>query len=128
MTRIVQSDNCWLWTGAVSVQGYGIFMSNQMAHRYSYELFRETIPEGLVIDHLCRNKKCVNPDHLEPVTNKINILRGIAPSANNARKTHCKQGHEFTPDNTIIRGENRQCRECHKLSCKQSYQKRKLLQ
>lgn len=70
------------------------------AHRLAYEIFREPIPNGLVIDHLCKKHDCVNPDHLEPVTNKINILRGTGITAIAALKTHCYLGHEFTTENT----------------------------
>jgi hypothetical protein len=116
-------DGCWQWSGASSVMSktqnrewrYGWFRpggraTHILAHRWSYEAHREKIPAGKVIDHLCRNTLCVNPDHLEPVTVKVNLNRGANA---NARKTHCKRGHLFDADNTYIgvRG-TRFCRKC----------------
>jgi hypothetical protein len=112
-------NGCWEWTKGKDIKGYGrcsMFFGGrreQMAHRVSYLLFKGDIPEGLSLDHLCRNRKCVNPDHLEPVTNHENILRGEGGAGINARKTHCIHGHEFTPENTIIRSVGgRSCRIC----------------
>jgi hypothetical protein len=86
---------------------------NQFAHRLAYELFVGPIPEGQTIDHLCRNRPCVNPGHLEVVDMRTNLLRGSSPTAQNARKTHCKHGHEFTPENTALKqGRYRICRTC----------------
>jgi hypothetical protein len=125
-------NGCWAWKGAKSSSGYGKFWSGtreMVAHRFGYELLVGEIPPGLDLDHLCRVRDCVNPDHLEPVTRQENLRRGnvggyrdspaSAPSLNRA-KTHCKYGHEFTPENTYVnttkRGtEHRQCRTCHRL-------------
>jgi hypothetical protein len=82
------------------------------AHRWSYEHFVGPIPEGLHIDHLCRVRRCVNPDHLEPVTPKENYLRGEGPTARNSTKTHCKYGHKFDKSNTSVYGGRRHCNEC----------------
>lgn len=84
------------------------------AHRLAYEWAVGPIPPGAQIDHLCREPRCINPDHLEAVTQRENIVRGESPSAVNARKTHCLHGHEFTPENTYRRPDdgNRQCRAC----------------
>lgn len=105
-----------------SKQGYGKLKWEGKvihAHRVSYELFIGKIPNGLQIDHLCRNTSCVNPFHLEAVTAKENILRGDSLSAKNARKTSCKNGHKFSKENTIIRKEGgRACRTCDKLKWK----------
>ena len=104
-SKVEKTDTCWLWTASKNHNGYGIFDINgktQRAHRLSYELYKGKIPDGLQIDHLCRVRHCVNPDHLEAVTRKENILRGICFSAINKRKTHCYKGHEFTKDNTYI--------------------------
>ena len=112
--RVAITETCWLWTGYRNRMGYGQFGRNEPAHRVAYELLVGPIPDGLVLDHLCRNPPCVNPDHLEPVTNVENLQRGVGPSAQNARKARCKNGHEFTSENTYIRpdGGGRQCRRC----------------
>lgn len=109
-----RSPNCWEWAGPKSMYGYARFGGKPMlaAHRYAYEQVKGPIPEGLQIDHLCRNHGCVNPDHLEAVTNQVNSLRGVGPSAQNARKTHCKRGHEFSPANTHRYRGQRLCRLC----------------
>ena len=92
-------SGCWLWTGCTS-RGYGRFSFGQrqgMAHRFAWTLTNGTIPDGLTIDHLCRTRHCVNPDHLEPVPNQVNVIRGLPFKV---RPTHCPKGHEFTPENT----------------------------
>lgn len=113
----VNPDGCWLWKGGTAgrTPGYGVININgrqTKAHRVSYELHVGPIPEGLVIDHLCRNTLCVRPDHLEPVTNKVNTARGVGPSGDTAkaRRTHCPQGHPYD-DKHIDRGA-RFCRRC----------------
>jgi hypothetical protein len=117
--RVARTDACWLWTGATTGYGYGQFylglgQRRVRAHRFSYELLVGPIPDGLVLDHLCRVRLCVNPAHLEPVTQRENILRGEGTSAHHARQTHCKRGHEFTPENTYVRRGMRTCRQCHR--------------
>ncbi len=110
-----QENGCWLWTGQ-TLRGYGRTSgSNKFAHRAAYVMVKGPIPAGLTIDHLCRNHGCVNPAHLEAVTNRENILRGDSRSAQNARKTCCKRGHPFDAENTYIRPNRigRQCRACH---------------
>lgn len=109
---------CWFWTGAQTSDGYGQFWLGRKlvsAHRFAYELLVGPIPSGLTIDHLCRNHHCVNTDHLEPVTNEENVLRGNGYMACNARKTHCPQGHPYDAENTHRnRRGGRRCRECNR--------------
>lgn len=113
--RSAGPDACWPWTSATQPNGYGYFMcdGDRYAHRLAYTLAVGPIPAGLQIDHLCRNRGCVNPAHLEPVTPRENVIRGVGPSARNAKKTHCQNGHEFTEENTYRdkRG-HRLCRIC----------------
>lgn len=104
----IRAEGCWQWTAGAygkkdRTAGYGRLKVNGIyvpVHRWAYEHYVGPIPEGMVIDHLCRNTRCVNPKHMEPVTSKENTRRGTAPSAQNMAKTHCKHGHEFEPENT----------------------------
>jgi len=119
--HVHKTDTCWLWTGHI-VLGYGRLLIGSRtdksrraipAHRFAYELLIGPIPEGAELDHLCRNRCCVNPSHLEPVTRKENILRGNGITAQNARKTHCPKGHPYDEANTIlITNGGRKCRAC----------------
>lgn len=96
----VADSGCWEWIGARNSKGYGsvgVLGSSQSTHRVAYELLVGTIPEGLQIDHLCRNKACCNPEHLEPVTALVNTRRRP-----DIQKTHCIHGHEMTAENTVI--------------------------
>lgn len=109
-------DGCWLWGGVTGSAGYGsVYIDGRQVavHRFAYELLVGPIPTGMQLDHLCRVRHCVRPDHLEPVTLAENVLRGVGTSAVNARKTHCKRGHEFTPENTKVSPlGHRACLEC----------------
>lgn len=108
---------CWLWTAGKTGQGYGAFRAGlalARAHRFVYELLVGPIPDGLELDHLCRVHSCVNPDHLELVTHRVNTLRGLAPTALNAKKTHCPQGHPYGEENTRWWRGHRICRACHR--------------
>jgi hypothetical protein len=96
---------CWLWSGPVNDSGYGHFKTRTgalKAHRVAWTLKRGQIPSGMTLDHLCRTRLCVNPAHLEIVTNAENILRGESPTALNKQKTRCPRGHDFTPENTHV--------------------------
>jgi hypothetical protein len=115
IARTEKTDSCWLWTGALDLYGYGQFIRGKSAHRAAYELQVGPIPAGHQIDHLCRVRNCVNPAHLEAVTARENTLRSRNRAAMNARKTHCKRGHEFNDDNTYITPTGaRQCRACRR--------------
>lgn len=113
---------CWLWTGTVDRQGYGFFfvwnkplkkLFHVRAHNFAWDQVKEPIQRPLIPDHLCRVTSCVNPDHLEPVTVRENVVvRGTGITALNAVKTHCPRGHEYTPDNTRTWRGKRNCRAC----------------
>lgn len=121
-------NDCWEWNMAQNNKGYGSIRWNhqtKVAHRAVYELLVGDIPEGLTLDHLCLNKKCVNPNHLEPVANRENNARGNSRSAVNARKTHCLNGHEYNKLNTYInRSGGRWCKTCRN-DYMRSYNRRK---
>lgn len=110
------NSGCWLWAASVNEGGYGQIRDGvrmRKAHIVSYEFSNGSVPVGLELDHKCRVTSCVNPAHLEAVTHKENMRRGInALPSINARKTHCKRGHLFDIGNTIVRGGQRRCRIC----------------
>ena len=115
---IDRSGDCWLWTGHTERKGYGrvsYLGKRWRIHRLVYTLLVGPIPEGMTLDHLCRNRACVKPAHLEPVSIGENVLRGTGHSAENARKAECKRGHPFTEANTHIDPSGRRrCRACHR--------------
>lgn len=105
-------SGCWNWSCYIRADGYG-GLDGELAHRICYEALRGEIPRKLEIDHLCRNRRCINPAHLEPVTRRVNALRGISPAAKNAKKLYCAHGHPFGGDNLKVDGRGRrQCRAC----------------
>lgn len=131
--NIIKDPNsgCWLWAGSLNQYGYGNFTfrtKRGLAHRVSYERSIGPIPEGLQIDHKCRTRGCVRPDHLEPVTPGENVRRGLSPALTSKRtkgkhKTHCPKGHPYSGDNLYTHPTNgwSGCRAC----CKEKMQRRR---
>lgn len=118
--KITRTASCWLWTGAKNSAGYGQIREGGKllyAHRVAYELHVAQIPEGMVIDHLCRTPACVNPRHLQPVPTRENLARGLAPSAVTNRTGYCQRGHAMTPENSYRRpdGHSTMCRACQEI-------------
>lgn len=127
-TKVRKSDGCWEWTGYIASHGYGLISVSSKrtyAHRFSWELTNGAIPIGLVIDHLCMNRSCVRPDHLEVVTNHENWRRGFSVPAMRSRQQACSNDHALIGDNlvTLKRG-GRDCRTCQKLRGAQAYARR----
>lgn len=135
------ADGCWRWTGCTQKPGYGRFRGDGetvYAHRYSFELHKGAIPARFVIDHVCRNPGCVNPDHLEAVTNRENTMRGTAPAkarvsikiarlarvASMRAIVHCPQGHAYDKANTRYRQDGRRrCAECYRQRARAQHRK-----
>lgn len=145
--RMVKSDgDCMIWTGHHSNAGYGQFAVSEwssptatsriggrikgrrqvIAHRWAYTVRKGRIPEGMYLDHLCRRRNCVNPDHLEPVTMRENLARSpLAPAERNSQKTHCPKGHPYSGDNLFLFAGRRRCRACDNARCLRYYRSRK---
>ena len=116
LAKVVKTDSCWLWQAATSSEGYGAFWFEGAltpAHRWLYGQTVGPLEDGSHIDHLCRVRSCVNPSHLEQVSERTNVLRGEGPCAENARKDSCVHGHPYSLTNTRIRPDGkRACRTC----------------
>lgn len=126
----VSESGCWQWTGNTHPKnGYARVWfdrrDDRLAHRVSYEWANGQIPEALVLDHLCRNRSCVNPAHLQPVSNVENVMRGESVWALNAKKTHCLRGHPFDEANTRIYNGMRHCLECSRIRKRERRRKQK---
>lgn len=128
--KVQKGDGCWAWTGYTNPDGYGYATyrntdgeeHNATAHRVAWQLTHGLVPDGLSLDHLCRNRGCVNPAHLEPVTSAVNIYRGEGIAARNKAKTHCNHGHPLSGDNLIIRRDGgRKCRACKRVSGREAW-------
>lgn len=136
---LLPTDECVIWPGGLDKRGYGRTKYNghgTVAHRAVWTEVNGRIPDGLVLDHyVCHDPSCVNPAHMDPTTQKVNVVeRGWdvvdGSPTRNAKKTHCIRGHEFTPENTMIYVRSpvetqRVCRECSRAKCKAQYAKRK---
>lgn len=116
---IDETTGCWIWLLSKTRDGYGQSWDSELrivrcAHIINYEKEHGPVPNGLELNHTCKNRCCVNPAHLEAVTHKYNVLVGDGFSAKNSKQTHCKRGHEFTKENTHIRNDGaRQCKICN---------------
>lgn len=126
--RVNKTETCWLWTGWVDRDGYGKCSRDgeQYVHRWTYKTLVGPIPDGYVIDHLCRVKRCVRPDHLEPVTPGENTLRMMRSLGRFGCATHCPKGHPYDEENTYVSPSGRRhCRECNRVRCRRDYYARK---
>ncbi|RYF11404.1 MAG: HNH endonuclease [Oxalobacteraceae bacterium] len=130
--RFERTEGCWLWKGQINRGGYGKLVAKiegkrriLSAHRAVYEHLVSQIPAGMQLDHLCRNRACVNPSHLEPVSNRENVMRGHSHVAANPAKTHCPQGHEYAGHNLILYRSYRYCRACMAVRSEAARKKRR---
>jgi hypothetical protein len=112
--EINSATGCWEWTLCLNQGGYGVFHTNNKqwkAHRFAYQILIGPIPEGLTLDHLCKNKKCVNPEHLEPVTQYVNTVRGKGSSS-----LYCSKGHAMFGEHLYFNDGNRRCQKCKRIA------------
>lgn len=128
--KVDATGDCWEWTASLDTSGYGIFRDGGLvkAHRWAWMNLVGPIPDGLVIDHLCRNIVCVNPDHLRVVTRDTNTLAGYGYSGRNRRATHCPQGHPYSPDNIYIKPSqpgSRRCLTCTRTQNREAIRRRR---
>lgn len=135
LSKIEKTDKCWIWKGYIEKSGYGRLSINDnpwWAHRCSFYIYNGYIPEnGMVVDHKCRNRKCVNPKHLREVSQRQNCLENsMSRSYLNSLKTHCPKGHEYTKENTKIKyrnnGKMRFCIECSRIYARNKYGYKKI--
>lgn len=120
-------SGCWGWRACLDSHGYGRFGmdgKSQYAHRLSYEFMIGPIPLNMTIDHLCRNRACVNPNHLEPVSLRVNLLRGVGVGAVNAQKEECLRGHRLEGENVYLYDGRRYCRACRQAYAKAGWASR----
>lgn len=113
------ADGCWVWTAGARNRDYGVFQAASrkaaFAHNWVYRQLVGDVPDGLELDHLCRNHRCVNPNHREPVTHRVNVLRGVSPAAENAKKLYGDCGHPLFGDNLLqYKDGRRECLTCHR--------------
>lgn len=126
--KVEKTETCWLWTASKSAKGYGWFRLNGKTwrvHRLAYLSLVGPIPEGLQLDHLCRVRNCIRPEHLEPVTCRENLMRGETLAAAQIRRTHCPRGHEYTLENTYTSSGGRSCRACCLQASREAYARKK---
>lgn len=129
--RLEIVGTCWKFTGSKNEKGYGTVRiggrkgKTQSLHRWTWQTMNGQMPKDLMADHLCRNRDCCNPFHIEAVTAKVNSLRGFGQGALNASKTHCPHGHAYTTENTRITYGRRRCRICLRIAKKTYRQKQK---
>lgn len=123
---------CWEWTGPTTDKGYARISQSKtswvLGHRLFFEIFRGKVPDGLDLDHLCRNRNCINPSHLEPVSRRENVMRGRSPFILAHHSGSCVRGHQMTPDNTYISPKGQKhCKACRQMREKKRQDKRKYL-
>jgi hypothetical protein len=126
--KVDTSGDCWLWRGYVMKNGYGMCDQRTLVHRFSWETVHGPIPAGLVIDHICRVRNCVRPDHLRVVTQRENVLApgSESPAATKAAQERCVHNHLFSSENTRIRPNGtRACISCNRQAARHQYQRRK---